>query len=224
MNVKKPRFTPLANYREYCADEMMKRARDFNEEMQRRRTIRHFSDRPVPREVIEQCLLAAGSAPSGSHRQPWRFVVVENPEVKGRIRAAAEKEEKEFYNRRAAQAWHDALVPLGTDEQKPFLERAPYLIAIFVERHGLSSEGRKIQHYYPSKSVGIATGILLTAVHHAGLVALTYTAPRMGFLNEILDRPDNESPFLILVVGHPADDIMVPDIQRKAFEEIVTFI
>ena len=222
--MKKPGFVPLNNYREYPIDEMKQRARDFNDEMQRRRTVRHFSNRPVPREVIEQCLRAAASAPSGANRQPWHFVIVENSSIKLRIREIAEAQEEEFYAKRAPREWLDALAPLGTDSQKPFLETAPCLISIFAQRNKQLPDGSRLKNYYPLESVGIATGILITAIHQAGLVALTYTPPRMRFLNEILGRPDHERPFLILTVGYPADDAMVPDLRRKAFEEIVTFI
>lgn len=215
-------FVPLPDYREYPPAEMVRRAREFREEMQRRRTVRDFSDRRVAREVVEEALVAAGTAPSGANMQPWHFVVVEDPEVKRRIRGAAEEEEREFYERRAPQEWLDALAPLGTDPEKPFLETAPYLIAVFVQRYGMLPDGRKMKHYYPIESVGLATGMLITALHHAGLATLTHTPSPMGFLNEILDRPSNERPFLLLVVGYPADDAMVPDIEKKPLEEIVS--
>jgi iodotyrosine deiodinase len=220
----KSKFIPLTAYREYPIDDMVQRAQDFNAQMQRRRTVRHFSDRPVPRDVIELCLRAAGSAPSGANLQPWHFVAVSNDEVKRRIREAAEEQEREFYSRRASQEWLDALALLGTDEDKSLLEMAPYLIAVFVQRHKRLPDGRTLKNYYPVESVGIATGILLTAIHHVGLVALTYTPSRMRFLNRILGRPSSERPFLILVVGYPAEDAMVPELRRKAFDEIVTFV
>jgi nitroreductase len=218
-----PQFYSLA-YREYPAEEMKQRAADFYAEMRRRRTVRHFSDRPLPREIIENCLRAAGTAPSGANMQPWHFVVVTDPAVKRQIRAAAEKQERAFYERRASQEWLGALAPLGTDAHKPFLETAPYLIAIFAQRYGLSPDGTKIQHYYVSTSVGIATGILITALHHAGLATLTYTPSPMGFLREILGRPANERPFLLLVTGYPAEDAAVPGIRRKPLSEIATFL
>ncbi len=218
------RFVPLTGYREYPADEMRRRAAAFRADMQRRRSVRHFSDRPVPREVIEECVRAAGCAPSGANLQPWHFVVVSDPAVKRRIREAAEKEEREFYSERAPQEWLEALAPLGTDEHKPFLETAPYLIAIFVQRYGMTPDGRRIKHYYAHESVGIATGLLITAVHNAGLASLTHTPSPMRFLNEILGRPEHERPFLILVVGQPADDAVVPDIGRKAPDEICSFL
>jgi nitroreductase len=156
--------------------------------------------------------------------QPWHFCVVSDPDVKRQIREAAEKVERGFYERRASEAWLDALAPLGTDASKPFLQTAPYLIVVFGQRHGLDAEGKKVQHYYVTRSVGIATGLLIAAVHHAGLVSLTYTPSPMSFLNEILDRPENERPFLILVVGYPAPDARVPRISRKSLDEIATFI
>ncbi len=218
------KFVPLRTYHEYPPAEMKQRAADFYADMERRRTVRHFSDRSVPRELIEHCLRAAGTAPSGANRQPWHFVVVSDPEVKRRIREAAEQEEREFYGTRAPDDWLEALAPLGTDENKPFLETAPYLIVIFAERYGLTEDGKRISSYYVMESVGIATGLLITAVHHAGLVSLTHTPSPMGFLNEILDRPPNERPFLILVVGYPAENAVVPDIGRKSLGEIATFV
>ena len=216
-------FVPL-DYLEYPPDQMAKRAAEFAAEMARRRSVRHFSDRAVPRPVIEECLRAAGSAPSGANMQPWRFVVVSDPAVKRQIREAAEAEERAFYEQRAGEEWLDALAPLGTDWQKPFLETAPYLIAIFAQSFGLEPDGRKIKHYYVQESVGIATGLLIAALHHAGLATLTHTPSPMGFLNEILARPVNERPFLLLVVGYPAPDAHVPDIRRKALNEISTFV
>jgi nitroreductase len=217
------RFVPLEGYRELDPAEMRRRASDFYAEMRSRRTVRQFSDRPVPREVIEACLRAAGTAPSGANRQPWHFVVVTRPDVKRRIRVAAEREEREFYRHRAPREWLEALEPIGTDENKPYLERAPYLIAIFAENYAVTPDGRKIRTYYATESVGIATGLLITAIHRAGLVSLTHTPSPMRFLNEILDRPSNERPFLVLVVGYPEKDAVVPDITKKSLEEFVTF-
>jgi len=220
-----PAFIPLStHYREYSVEEMKSRAADFYAEISRRRTVRHFSDRPVPREVIENCLRAAGTAPNGANMQPWHFVVVSDPAIKKKIREGAEEEEREFYRGRAPQEWLDALAPLGTDEHKPFLETAPYLIAIFAESFGLLPDGRKVKHYYTQESVGIATGILITAIHHAGLASLTHTPSPMGFLNAILGRPAHERPFLVLVVGYPAEGAMVPGISKRPLEEIATFI
>ena len=218
-----PRYVPLASYAEYPPAEMERRAAGFRAEVTRRRTVREYSDRPVPRRVIEECLAAAGTAPSGANHQPWHFVVVSDPEVKARIRAAAEDEERAFYNGGAPQAWLDALAALGTDEHKPFLETAPYLIAIFAERYMLGADGGRVKNYYVQESVGIATGILITALHHAGLATLTHTPSPMNFLNEILGRPPNERPFLLLVTGYPAEHARVPAITKKPLNEIATF-
>jgi iodotyrosine deiodinase len=217
-------FTSLVFYREHAPDEMQMRASAFREEMQRRRSVRHFSDRPVPRAVIEECLRAAISAPSGANLQPWHFVVVTDPDVRREIRQAAEREEYEFYHGRAPQDWLDVLAPLGTDEHKPYLEIAPYLIAIFAETYRIGAGGRRLKNYYVSESVGIAAGILITALHHAGLVVFTHTPSPMGFLREILGRPGNERPYLLLVVGYPAEGAMVPEIGKKAFSEVVSLI
>ena len=206
------------------AGEMRQRAAAFREQMRRRRTVRDFSTQAVDPEVIEDCLLAAGGAPSGANLQPWHFVVVSDPAMKKQIREGAEKEEREFYHGRAPQEWLDALAPLGTDDQKPFLETAPYLIAIFAQSYGVLPDGRKVKNYYVQESVGIATGMLITAIHHAGLVSLTHTPSPMGFLNTILNRPPNEKPYLLLVVGYPAEGALVPDIGKKALEEIATFL
>jgi len=222
--MQKAVFQPLSSYIEYPIEEMKQRVTSFRKEMQRRRTVRQFSDRPVPREIIEECLLTAGTAPNGANLQPWHFVVVSDPRIKQEIRAAAEEEEKEFYNRRAPQEWLEALAPLGTDANKPFLETAPYLIAIFGKSHSELADGRKVKNYYVNESVGIATGILVTAIHNAGLVSLTHTPSPMGFLNDILNVPSDEKPFLLLVTGYPAKDAEVPVIQKKSLDEIATFI
>lgn len=218
-----PSFVPLEGYREYPEDEMRRRAAAFHRELARRRSVRDFSDRPVPREVVEEAVAAAGTAPSGANMQPWHFVVVSDPETKGRIRQAAEEEERTFYQERAPAEWLEALEPLGTGPEKPFLEVAPYLIAIFAESYGVGPEGEKMKNYYVQESVGIATGILITALHHAGLATLTHTPSPMGFLNDLLGRPENERPFLLLVAGFPAEDARVPDIGRKELDEIATF-
>ena len=219
-----PEPGPLPGYCQYDPAEMLARARDFADDMHRRRTVREFSARPVSRQTIEQCLRAACSAPSGANMQPWRFVAVSDPELKRRIRLAAEEEEREFYAHRAPKEWLDALAPLGTDSNKPFLEIAPWLIAVFVERFGRMPDGRKVKHYYTAESVGLATGLLLAAIHRAGLVSLTHTPSPMSFLNEILQRPaDVERPFLLLVVGFPAPGAVVPDIQRKRIDEVVSW-
>ena len=217
-------FVSHSTYEEYPVAEMRRRAAEFSSEIGRRRTVRDFSERPVPREVIDDCLRAAGSAPSGANMQPWRFVVVGDAAVKREIRLGAEKAERKFYRHKAPPEWLEALAPLGTGAQKPFLETAPYLIVVFAQKYGVRPDGRKVKHYYVQESVGLATGILITAVHHAGLVALTYTPSPMAFLNDILDRPANERPFLVLVVGYPAADAQVPAIVRKPLEEIATFL
>jgi nitroreductase len=220
----KSNFIPYSTYREYSVEEMQERARNFREDMQRRRTIRTFSSRPVTRAIIEECIRTAGTAPNGANMQPWHFVVVSDPDVKKQIRAGAEKEERDFYERRAPEEWLKALAPLGTDWQKPFLEEAPYLIVIFGLSNTILPDGEKLKNYYVTESVGIATGMLITAIHNAGLASLTHTPSPMAFLNKILKRPSNERPFLVLVVGYPADGTSVPDIGKKALDEIATFI
>ena len=205
-------------------DTRLRRAADFAERMSRRRTVRDFAPTPVPRAVIEACLQAAGTAPSGANQQLWRFVAVSDPDTKRRIREAAETEERTFYERRAPEEWLDALAPLGTDADKPFLETAPWLIAVFYERFGVDAAGARQKRYYPHESVGIATGLLIAALHHAGLATLTHTPSPMGFLNELLDRPRNEMPYLLLVVGHAADGCRVPAIERLALGEFATFV
>jgi nitroreductase len=208
----------------YSEAERVDRARDFADALSRRRTVREFAPTPVSREVIEHCLRAAGSAPSGANQQPWRFVAVQDAAIRHRIREAAEAEEREFYARRAPEEWLQALAPLGTDADKPFLEIAPWLIAIFYERFGLDAAGEKVKRYYPHESVGIATGMLIAALHHAGLATLTHTPSPMGFLNDILGRPKNEMAYLLLVVGHPAPDCRVPDIRRLALDDYARFL
>jgi len=203
---------------------MFQRAADFYADIRCRRTVRDFSDRPVPREIIENCLRAAGTAPNGANLQPWQFVVITDPNIKREIRVAAEIEEREFYEHRAPPDWLDALEPLETDWKKPFLEIAPYLIAIFYKNYDLLPDGRKVKNYYAQESVGIATGFLIAALHHAGLATLTHTPSPMAFLNKILHRPKNEHPFLLLVVGYPANDAQVPNITKKPLEEIAVFI
>ena len=215
---------PLPGYREYPGEEMRQRLNDFYKEVNRRRTVREFSDRPVPRDIIETALMAANTAPSGANLQPWHFVAVSGAATKRKIREAAEIEEREFYEHRATPEWLAALEPIGTDSSKPFLETAPYLIAVFLQKFGVLEDGRKVKHYYPTESTGLATVILITALHHAGLVCLTHTPSPMKFLNEILDRPKNERPFLLLVTGYPADDAEVPDINRKSLDEFTSFI
>lgn len=217
---------PLPSYREVSSDESQRRARAFLDHMRRRRTVRDFSHRAVPRRVVEDCILAAGTAPNGANRQPWHFVAVSRDDsgLRRRIREAAEAEERRFYRERAPDDWLQALAPLGTDENKPFLEEAPWLIAVFAQSWEPTEDGGRRKNYYVTESVGIATGLLVTAVHEAGLVALTHTPSPMGFLNEILGRPDNERPFLLLVVGYPAEGATVPDIGKKSLDEIATFL
>jgi nitroreductase len=221
-----PEFEPLTDFRWRPEDDVAVRARDFYEEMRRRRTVRDFSDRPVPRAAIEWALKAAGTAPSGANLQPWHFVVVESAAAKRRIRLAAEEEERAFYSGRAPKEWLDALAPLGTDASKPFLETAPYLIAIFAQKYGLLPDGRRVTHYYVPESVGIATGLLIAALHTAGLATLTHTPSPMGFLNEICGRPKHEKPYLLLVTGYPAADAKTPRHARikKPLEEISSWI
>ncbi len=217
-------FIELPGYREYPVETMRERLREFYEDVRRRRTVRDFSARPVPKDIIEEALRAAGTAPSGANLQPWHFVVVSGPETKHRIRVAAEAEEREFYEHRASEEWLRALEPLGTDSDKPFLETAPYLIAVFLQKYGTLPDGSKVKHYYPVESTGLATGLLITALHRAGLVSLTHTPSPMAFLNEILGRPKSERPFLLLVTGYPAADARVPDISRKPLAEYVSFV
>jgi nitroreductase len=219
-----PNLIPLPEYREVAPEEMARRAAEFHAEMARRRSVRDFSPRPVDREVIAECIRAAGSAPSGANLQPWRFVAVSDPQVKRQIRAAAEAEEREFYARRATDEWLEALAPLGTGAEKPFLEVAPYLIVIFGLTHTHLPDGRRVKNYYVSESVGIATGLLIAALHHAGLATLTHTPSPMAFLNQILARPSGERPYLVLVTGYPAENALVPDIHRKAFEAFAEFV
>jgi len=219
----KPVFLPLTTYRELPADQMTVRIKTFCSEMLRRRTVRQFSTRPVPQGIIDECLLIAGSAPSGANLQPWHFVIVRDVEVKRRIREAAETEEAEFYRKRAPAEWLEALASLGTDEHKPYLETAPCVIAVFAQTYRFAADGLKNKNYYVTESVGIATGMLITAIHMAGLVSLTHTPSPMNFLNKILNRPPNERPFLILVAGYPARSAEVPKISKKSLHEIATY-
>jgi len=215
---------PLANYREFPIEEMRVRLKEFYRDLDRRRTVREFSERPVPRDIIETALKTANTAPSGANLQPWHFCVVSGAATKKKIREAAEVEEREFYEHRASQEWLEALAPLGTDDQKPFLETAPYLIAVFLQKFAELPDGRKVKHYYPAESTGLATGMLIAALHRAGLATLTHTPSPMKFLNEILGRPKSERPFLLLVVGYPADDARVPDISRKELDEFTSWV
>ncbi len=218
------RLRPLDHHRLSASDTLFRSAQ-FAGHVAKRRTVRDFAPDPVPRAVIENCLRAAGTAPSGANQQPWHFVAIgQDLELRRRIRVAAEEEEREFYEKRAPKEWLDALAPLGTDPNKPFLEVAPWLIAIFVRAHGVTPEGGVVKHYYATESVGIATGILITALHDAGLATLTHTPSPMGFLNALLGRPASERPFLLLVAGYPAEGAQVPDITRKPLEDISSFL
>ena len=209
-------------FEELSTGEMKTRAIDFNTLMQKRRTVRDFSPRQVPREVIDACLTAGGSAPSGAHRQPWHFALISDPSIKREIRTAAEIEEKEFYGKRAPQDWLDALAPLGTDSSKPFLEHAPFLIVIFAQKFKLDAQGNKLKNYYVTESASIATGLLIAALHNAGLATLTHTPSPMKFLNTILGRPVTEKPLMVIVTGYPEKGARIPDIKRKALNEFVS--
>ncbi len=219
----KPNLVPL-NFR-YIKDEaeQKKRAEEFYQNLNSRRTVRDFSDKDVPFEIIEKAILTAGTAPSGAHMQPWRFVVVQDAEVKSKIREAAEAEEFESYHKRMSDKWLRRLAPLGTDEHKPFLEIAPYLIIVF-RINSIEEDGEKEPTYYSQESVGIAVGMLLSALHNSGLATLTHTPSPMKFLQEILERPKNEVPFVLIPVGYPAEDAKVPDLKRKTLDEIMTVI
>lgn len=208
-------------FESYAAEEMRRRADDFYELMQRRRSVRDFSDRGVDRYLIERAIATAGTAPSGAHRQSWRFVAIDDPDIKKEIREAAEEEERKSYQNRMSAEWLEALRPLGTDWRKPFLETAPWLIVCFAERYGVDAEGQRRKNYYVQESCGIACGLFIAALHHMGLATLTHTPSPMRFLNEILDRPDNEHPYILFPVGYPADDAEVPDLSRKSVDEII---
>ncbi|MDP6363689.1 MAG: nitroreductase family protein [Candidatus Poseidoniia archaeon] len=218
-----PEMQPL-DFRELPLEEMQTRVSDFVADLRRRRTVRHFTDRAVPRTLIEECLRAANSAPSGANRQPWHFVAVGDAGTKSCIRTAAEAEEREFYHGRAPDEWLDALEVLGTDEHKPFLEVAPWLIVIFAETYGVADDGEKIKNYYVPESVGIATGFLIAALHRAGLATLTHTPSPMGFLRDILGRGEHERAFLILVTGYPAGDAQVPALAKKRLADVASFV
>lgn len=216
-------FRPWDEYRRIPAEEMQREARDHFEIMSRRRSVRAFSDEPVPPDVIESCLRTAGTAPNGAARQPWHFVVVQSPEKKQQIRVAAEKEERAFYGGRASDEWLRALRPFGTNPEKPFLERAPALIAVFAQSYRLEADGTRSRNYYVNESVGLACGFLVTALHRSGLACLVHTPSPMGFLNGILDRPKNERAYLLLIVGYPEADVRVPILSRRPFAEMVSF-
>lgn len=216
-------FLPLENFETYDPSVMRERAKANYELIKRRRTVRDFSEVDVDLEVINDCLRAAGTAPNGANLQPWHFAVVSSPAVKREIRIQAEAEEKEFYDNRASEEWLDALVPFGTNASKPFLEKAPHLIVIFGQNYHLDEDGDRVKHYYVNESVGIATGFLIQALHDAGLATLTHTPSPMKFLNSVLDRPSYERPFLVLVVGLPAENARVPKISKKALSEIASY-
>ncbi len=210
------------DFKEFSKEEMLARSTSFLNDIVSRRTVREFSDRPVPIEVIENCIKSAASAPSGANKQPWQFVIVQDPEVKSKIREAAEAEEKEFYGHRATKEWLEDLNQFGTDWHKPFLEIAPYLIVVFRQIYDVEDDGSHRKNYYVSESVGIASGFLLAALHNAGLATLTHTPSPMNFLGEILERPANEKAYLLIPVGYPDDDAKVPEITKKSFDEIST--
>jgi nitroreductase len=216
-------FVPL-DFDELPESEMRRRAREFYEQMDRRRTVRHFSDRSVPREILEDAIRTAGTAPSGAHKQPWHFVLVGDPKIKREIREAAEIEERESYEHRMPKAWLEDLAPLGTDWQKPFLTTCPWLVVVFAQAYGREEDGggAKRKHYYVQESVGIAVGMLLTALHVSGLATLTHTPSPMGFLQRILGRPDNERAYMLIAVGYPESGCEVPDLTRKKLGEIMT--
>jgi len=218
-----PQFIPWEGFHEQTPDQMQARAQAFYIHMQERRCVRTFSDRPVPDIVIKHCLATAGTAPSGANKQPWHFVAVTDPERKQAIRAASEQCEREFYHKIQDTQWEKSLKPLGVGTDKPFLTQAPYLVVVFAQRHAFDSEGKIEKHYYVSESVGLAAGFFLAAVHQAGLASLVYTPAPMAFLNDLLERPDNERPFCICPVGYPAPQAMVPNQARKPVEDIVTW-
>ncbi len=221
-NFPPPIYTPL-NFQEISTEEQVKRAAEFFDLLNRRRTVREYSDRELPFELIEKAIQTAGTAPSGANLQPWRFVVVKDADIKRQIREAAEKEEYESYHKRMSEKWLRRLAPLGTDEHKPFLEIAPYLIVVF-RLNSFVEDGETEPTYYSQESVGIAVGMLLSALHNMGLATLTHTPSPMKFLQEILGRPKSEIPFVLIPVGYPAEDANVPDITRKSLEEIMKII
>ncbi|MEX0298285.1 MAG: nitroreductase family protein [Kordiimonas sp.] len=223
--MKAANFAPLEGFTHYESDEMIERSQAFFDLMKNRRTVREFSDKPVPREVIENAILTAGRAPSGANKQPWHFAVIADPDVKSRLRAAAEEEEREFYGGRASEEWLKDLEPFATDANKPFLEKAPYLIAIFRESYAVDQDtGTRTNNYYVHESAGIASGFLLAALHNAGLATLTHTPSPMGFLNEVCGRPANEKAIMLVVAGYPEDGVEVPVISKKPLKEITTWI
>jgi iodotyrosine deiodinase len=217
---------PLMDYREYPVEEMQLRVDRFADRLKRRHTVRSFSDRPVPKAIIERAIEAAGTAPSGANHQPWFFCAIGSPDVKSKLRVLAEAEEQGFYGGKAGDEWLDALGPLGTDDDKPYLEIAPWIIAVFGQRRGGIGKGDDRKNYYVPESVGISMGFLIAALHHAGLTMLTHTPKPMNFLNELCGRPQSEKPYLLLVAGYPAQDATVPThaTRKKALDEIASFI
>ena len=220
----KHKLIPLRNFRNFDNKTMKLRSKQFYEDIKQRRTVRDFTEQSVSKSIINNCILSAGTAPSGANMQPWHFAISGRSDIRKIIREQAEKEEKEFYKRKASREWLKALEPLGTNYSKPFLETAPYLICIFVKNYGLLMDGSRVKHYYATESVGIATGILITALHNAGLATLTHTPSPMKFLNKIFKRPDNERPFLLLVTGFADKEAKIPDIEKLPLDKISTTI
>ncbi|MBB1486741.1 nitroreductase family protein [Oceanospirillum sp. D5] len=219
-------LTPLADFTEYPVETMVQRSEDFYQQIKRRHSVRQFSNRPVDKRIIENCIRSAGTAPSGANHQPWHFVAISDPDVKKEVREKAEIEERQFYAGRAGEEWLNALKPLGTDDQKPFLETAPWLIAIFAQSTGGIEAGDNRKNYYVRESVGIATGILIDALHNAGLATLTHTPKPMKFLNEICKRDASEKPYILMVVGYPSEDATIPvhATRKKSLQDISTFL
>lgn len=217
---------PLDDFIEYPEQKMLTLSTDFLQNMQRRHSIRHFSERPVDKAIIEKCILTAGTAPSGANHQPWHFSAISSQSVKQQIRAQAEAHERGFYDGRAGQQWLDDLKPLGTDASKPYLELAPWLIAVFSQKFGETEDGEKRQNYYVHESVGIAVGMLITALHNAGLATLTHTPKPMNFLTDVCKRPDNERAYMLIIAGYPAADATIPAHarQKKSLDEIASFL
>ncbi len=213
------RFLPY-RFERLPPDEMLLRARSYYEVVNRRRSIRHFSDRPVPKQLIELAIRTASAAPSGAHRQPWRFVAVSDPEIKHEIRIRAEREEKISYQGRMPPDWLETLEPLGTNWEKPYLDICPWIVVVFAELHGFDAKGARRKNYYVQESVGVACGFFITALHHMGLHTLTHTPSPMAFLSEILQRPANERPYILFPIGYPAAEAMVPDLKRKTLDEV----
>ena len=220
-HLPEPVFVPLPDYRRYPEPEMLARGEAFHAEMARRRTTRHFSTEPVPRRLIELALLTAGTAPSGAHRQPWRFVAIDDASLKARLRAAAEEEELKTYSGRMTDEWREALHPLGTDHVKEHMSDAPWIVVLFAEKYGLNADGSHRKNYYVDESVNIAAGFFIAAIHAMGLVTLTHTPNPMGFLRDLLGRGSNEKAVLVLPVGYPAADAQVPDLQRLPAQDFI---